>query len=237
VRRFIGLLLLAAAGCSGFAAPRPEQLRELASTNAPHAPAITRYRIHMSLDSPGLAGEFDGVVLAKHGGGAPVIRIQLFGDLGPKMIDLLARPDRVAGYFPQAKEGIDCALPAEAVPHPLIFMGASLVEHFSEWPSSRVLGLREGPDGFWVRLRPMIAGMETQAFRESTGRVTISRHSWMYGLSWQENWPTPDELRVSGSGVSIRVRILERSNEAPARAEMLELKLPADVRLVAGTRK
>lgn len=234
MRRLLGVLFLAAAGCSGFASPTPDQLQLLASP--PSAPVLERYRIQMSLDSRWLAGEFDGVVLAKHGGEAPAVRLQLFGDLGPKILDLLARPDRLTGYFPQGREGIDCSMPREAAPHPLIFMGASLLEQFSDRPASRVVGVREEPEGWWMRLKPVIPGMGVDAFRDRSGRVTKRRLSWMYGVGWVEEWPTPDEVRISASGVAIRVRILERSPNVVLKPGALELTLPPDVRVVQGTR-
>lgn len=234
MRRLLGVVLLSASGCSGFAAPTPEQLQILATM--PAASSAERYRIQMSLDSSWLAGEFDGVVLAKRDGETPCVRLQLFGDLGPKMLDLLAKPDRMTGYFPQAREGIDCALPRDATPHPLLFIGASLVEQASERPASRILGVREEPAGTWMRLRPAVRGMGVDAFRDRSGRVTKRRLSWMYGLSWEEEWPTPEELRISASGVSIRVRIVEKAVNVDLKPGVLELTLPADVRLTAGSR-
>jgi hypothetical protein len=191
----------------------------------------------MSLESSWLAGEYDGVVVAKSGPGGAAARIQLFGDLGPKMIDLLARPERILGYFPQTGEGVDCALPDQASPHPLLFIGASLVEHFSEWTATRILGVREEPDGCWVNLRPAVRGMTTQAFRDRSGRLTKSRLWWIYGLGWEEVWDGPDDLQVHASGLSIRVRILERAGAASVKPGLLELALPPEVRIVRGSRK
>jgi hypothetical protein len=234
VRRIAALLLLAAAGCSGFAEPTQEQ-RRLLETPSPISGSNDRYRIQMSVDSRWLAGEFDGVVLAMRGTDSPSVRLQLFGDLGPKMLDLMAQSGRIRGYFPQAREGVDCVLPRDATPHPLLFMGASLVEQFSG-PRSRIVGVREEPDGHWMRLRPLIPGLHVDAFRDRTGRVTKRRLSWMYGLSWEEEWPTPEELRVSASGVSIRVRILEKTTGVTVSAEARELVLPSDVHVSTGSR-
>jgi hypothetical protein len=237
VRRLFGPLLLASIGCSGFARPTPDQLQELFPPTSAPEPVLERLRIHMSLDSAWLAGEFDGVVVAMRAPEGPVARVQLFGDLGPKMLDLLARPERIVGYFPQASEGIDCALPDEAAPHLLLFMGASLLERFSRWTPARVLGVRGEADGSWVKLRPTVRGTEVQAFCDRSGRPTKRRIGWMYGLSWLEEWSGPDDLRLSAPKLSLRVRILERSADAAIRPGTLELSLPPGVRLTQGSRK
>jgi len=52
----------------------------------------------MSVDSRWLAGEFDGVVLA-HEGASPIARAQLFGDLGPKIFDLVRPPGAHRGIL------------------------------------------------------------------------------------------------------------------------------------------
>ena len=191
----------------------------------------------MSLDSAWLAGEFDGVVVAMRGPEGPLVRVQLFGDLGPKMLDLLARPGRVVGFFPQTSEGIDCALPEEAAPHLLLFMGASLLERFSCWTPARILGVREGTEGWEVELRPAVRGTEVHTFHDRTGRPLKRRIWWMYGLSWDETWAGPDELRIAATKLSLRVRILERTTDATIKPGTLELTLPSDVRLTQGSRK
>jgi hypothetical protein len=237
LRPFLGLLLLAALGCSAFDRPTPEQRERLAPATSPPTPVLERLRIHMSLDSASLAGEFDGVVVARRGPEGPVVRVQLFGDLGPKMLDLLARPDRIVGFFPQAFEGVDCALPGEAAPHLLLFMGASLLERFSARTPGRILGVREEPEGFCVNLQPAIRGTEVHTFHDRSGRPVKERIYWMYGLHWDEEWPGPDELAISAPRISIRVRILERRAEASLKPGTLDLTLPPEVRITQGSRK
>lgn len=237
MRLLLGLVLLAATGCTGFTPPTPNQLLFLSSQDPEPSSVVDRFRVQLSLDSPKLAGEFDGVVLARHGGIPPVVRLQLFGDLGPKMLDLLATPTRIVGYFPQAREGIDCELPDEASPHFLTFLGGTLVEHFAERPGSRVVGVRTDPDGLWLRLRPVIPGLTVDALREPSGRISKRRFSWMYGVSWHEEWPSPEEMRLSASGLTLRVKILERTSGIVPKKGALELTLPEDVRVVEGRRR
>jgi len=230
----LGVLLLSA-GCSGFAAPTSELLRQIPFP--PSTPPDTmRYRVHMSLDSRWLAGEFDGVVLA-HEGAAPLARAQLFGDLGPKVFDLAARPDRILGYFPQTREGVDCALPGEASPHPLLFLGVSLLEVFADVREERVLGIREDDRGWWLDLKPVVPGLRSEALVGKDGRTIERRFRWMYGVGWDLRWERPDACTVTASGLHIGVRILavERMETRPA--HVYDLTIPDDIRIVEGSRK
>jgi len=237
VRRLLPLLLfLSAAGCFGFDAPTDRRLRGIPLDPDEPGPEAARCRFRMSVDSPMLAGEFEGVVVARRSRTDPVLRAQLFGDVGPKFAEILARPDRIAGYFPQTREGIDCSLPREASPHLLLFVGASLAEEFlTRVDRTRVTGVREEGEETWLRLRPSIPGTECHVSRNGTAKKR--RFSWMTGVHWMEEWPTPDEARITAPNVSIRVRILERTHPSAETLATLDLKLPEDVRIVAGSRK
>lgn len=238
MRRLARLLLLSAAGCSGFAAPTPALLDELGiAAAAPATGAAIRCRIRMSIDSPWLAGEFEGIVAALKEGTSAVVRAQLFGDVGPKMVDLLARRDRIIGFFPQAREGVDCALPDEEALHPLVLMGATLVEDFSELVRERVDGLRPEDGGTWLRLRPAVLGPSVRTFLTRDRACTRRQFRWMYGLGWEEEWTTPDECRITAANLRIRVTILERQRSATLPSSIFELALPADVRIAKGSRK
>jgi hypothetical protein len=231
----LALFLLGSAGCSGFSAPTPQILQKL-QLRPSGPPETTRHRIHLSVDSPWLAGEFDGVVLAC-GGPSPMARVQLFGDLGPKMLDLLARPDRIAGYFPPTREGVDCSLPAEAAPHPLLFFGVTLLEDFAGLREDRVLGVREDGEGWWLNLKPVVPGLHSEAHEDSNGR-TIERHfRWMYGVHWDEHWEGPDACTITAPGLVIKVLVqgVERLKTRPD--HVFDLSLPGDIRIVQGNPK
>jgi len=234
--RLLAVLLLAAGGCSGFAPPTDEDFRRLRLDPAPRHPEAVRYRIRLSVDSAWLAGEFDGVVLAREGP-SPVARMQLFGDVGPKVLDLLARPDRILGYFPQTHEGVDCRLPGEAAPHPILFLGASLLEDLADLTEDRVLGVRPDPQGWWLDLKPAVPGMRSEALRSRDGRTIERRFRWTYGVGWSERREGPDESEVRASGLSLRVRVLETSSLEKPPARAFELDVPGDVRIVEGSRK
>lgn len=232
MRRLLAAVLVVAAGCSSYDPPTSGDFERIRLAPAP-PPKVTRTRVHVSLDSRWLAGEFDGVVLAQPG----AARIQLFGDLGPKMIDLLARPDRVLGFFPQTREGVNVALPKEAVPHPLLFLGVNILEDMAAVDESRVLGVRETGDGWWLDLKPLVPGMRVEAFRTREGVITERRFRWMFGVHWDEERVEPDELSISAPGVDITVRLLSTETLTQAPAKAFELTVPDDVRVVGSARK
>jgi hypothetical protein len=191
----------------------------------------------MSVVSPWLTGEFDGVALAADRSPSPSVRVQVFGDLGPKMLDLAARPDRIVGYFPQTMEGVDCLLPGEAAPHLLLFMGVTLLEDLLPFRRSRVVGLQDEEDGVWLRLKPLVPGLTTDVFRSRAGETQKRRFSWIYGISWEELRTGVDEWRIAAPRIDIRLKIVERDHAPPARMEAMDLSLPADARLSRGSRK
>ncbi|RPH40707.1 MAG: hypothetical protein EHM91_10825 [Planctomycetota bacterium] len=239
MRRLIALVLsLSAAGCVAFDAPTDERLRGIRLDSEEPGPSAARCRFRMSVEHPSLAGEYDGVVVAHRSRTNPVLRAQLFGDLGPRFADVMARPDRIVGYFPQTREGVDCALPREASPHLLLFLGASLVEEFlTRADRSRVIGVRTEGEETWLRLRPAIPGTECHLSLDVEGKAKKRKFSWMTGVSWQEEWSTPDECRITAPNLSIRVKILERMPQPLTTLVTLDLQLPEDVRIVVGSRK
>jgi len=238
LKALAGWVLVLGAGCSGFEAPTPALLSGL-PLRRESDPRPSRIRFQMSMDSPWLAGEFEGVAVSGRGPSGPQLRAQVFGDLGPKMADLTVRADRVVGYFPQTREGIDCALPGEASPHPLLFMGASLAEELLRQESvPDVIGVREETDGAWLLLRPLVPGMEVQLFlSRGNPEARKRRYTWMWGVSWEEEWTSSSEVRISAPNLSMHVRILDRAETGPAGPSLKAPGLPEDVRIVAGSRK
>jgi len=191
----------------------------------------------MSVVSPWLTGEFDGVALLADRTPSPSARVQVFGDLGPKMLDLSSRPDRVVGYFPQSMEGVDCALPGETAPHLLLFMGVTVLEDLLPFRRARVVGLREEDHGTWLRLKPLVPGLTTDLFMSRAGEWGKRRFSWIYGIEWEETRTGPDEWRITAPRIDIRLKVVERDHSPPAKPDILDLTLPSDVRLSRGSRK
>jgi hypothetical protein len=236
VRRLAAILLLLASACSGFDRPTASQLEQLRLPEGRTSP-FARRKFRMSVDSPWLAGEFDGVAQARLLTGPPAVRVQVFGDLGPKMMDLLARTDRIAGYFPQPREGVDCALPSEAAPHLILFMGATLLEDFLPLRLDRVEGIREEEEGAWLRLSPVVPGLGTDVFLSKSGEIRKRRFRWMYGIRWEETLVAAEDWRITAPDIDIRLKVVGRDQEPLANPGVFEMTLPGDVRLSLGSRK
>ncbi len=226
MRPALALALLAAAGCPGFETPGPpETSRLLLSMPPPGAPFI-RLKVRMTIDSPALAGVFDGVIVLRTGT-RPAVRAQFFPDLGGKVIDLLARPDRITGYFPLQKEGIDLALPEEARLHPLSMIGVTLLEHAAALQAGRVTGVRGGDEGPWYRIAGAAPGVELTL--QLRGEFTVRQFAWKHGVQWCET-SSSTGATVAAPGLSVRLDILERQHPDPLPESLFELALPAEVR-------
>jgi hypothetical protein len=224
VRSALALALLA--GCRGFETPTPEDLSRLLGSLPPEESSFVRLKVRMKIDSPSLAGEFEGVVVARTRP-RPAVRAQFFPDLGGKALDLVATADRITGYFPFQNEGIDLSLPGEARLHPLTLIGVTLLEHAAELVADRVTGVREEEDGRWYRVAGAAPGV-TVLFQRR-GERTLRRFTWRYGVGWTET-STASGAAVEAPGLSIRVDVLSREHPAGVPERIFELALPPEVR-------
>jgi hypothetical protein len=229
------LLLALASGCSSWRSPTDFERRDAARAH-PGIDRPMRLQVRLDVESPWLSGQFAGVVLARPG---PEVRAQFFPDIGGKAIDLLATPRRIAGYFPMSREGIDCRLPEEARPHPLLFMGLHLLERVAPLAPERVTGWKrvEGdlaaPEE--ARATSIVAGASLELVFErlllSIPRLVVHerRFRWMYGIGWTER-REGSALVAEASRVRIRVEVLEREPLESVPASHFELALPPDVK-------
>src|SRR5690606_25607123 len=64
----------------------------------PLGPGVAeRFVLEVEIDSPGLTGTFDGVLVTRPD--PPAVRFQLLPDLGAPILDVCATPERVAGVM------------------------------------------------------------------------------------------------------------------------------------------
>lgn len=235
VRGLLPALLAVVAGCSGFLEPTPEMLALLQLPPVPPAGAL-RVRVRMDVDTPWLAGAFEGVVLARRGP-SPRVRAQFFPDLGPKAVDLAAAPGRIAGYFPVQHEGVDCTLPAESTVHPITLIGATLLEQFSELTPGRIDGMKADGGSWLLQVPSLIPGCDTVlTYLPGTG-VTRRQFSWHYGVGWDQVYLSDRECLISAPSVRVKISVLEEKDAGTLAPSLFELEIPADVRLRAGSRK
>ena len=231
MRRLLAAALLATAGCAG---PNVSQDLRLPPPEA-GAPVTARVRFSIDIESPWMSGRFDGMALARFDA-SPAVRVQLFPDMGPKAVDLSARPDRIVGYFPFQKQGVDCSLPTEAAPHFLLFMGATLLERYVPIRARLKEASRQG-EGWQVELHPVVEGTEVSAFLGPDVKVYRRSYGWVRGVDWEERRLGDSETLIRASRIEMRVRILEEKQGIVLPPDAFDLALPADVRVVLGSRK
>lgn len=186
------LSLLAA--CASFGPPRAETLATLRPM--PLA-AMLPGRFELDLTSPGLTGTFDAVC----GVSTNECRLQLFPDIGGKVLDLALREAGVVADFPGSRYEANAPLD-RAEPHLALAFAAMLAELLAPVPAERVLGERTGAgDVTEVELRPALGsgtvvatlgeGGQVSSYRIRLGLVQVVLH---------------DDGRFDGDGFSGRFR-------------------------------
>jgi hypothetical protein len=235
VRRWGAVLGFLAAGCSGFAEPDPDTLKSL-RLPGPASVAAQRITFTADLDSPKLAGRFSGVAIGESGP-RPQARVQLLPDLGPKAVDLLARPDRILGWLPQQKEGVDCALPGEAGLHLITLMGITVLEQLAPLEATRIAGVRRDGEAWLLDVPSVVPGCRTTVrYRPGSG-VERRDFRWIWGVSWSQEFAGDRESVVRGGSLTVRILVVERTPIAATEARRFRLELPEDVAVVKGSRK
>ena len=117
---WLGALFLA--GCNSFG-PLPSGFALPELDTAPWSASGT-----VTIESPWLSGQFRAAI-AVVPGPEPRVRLQLFPELGGKVLDLTATAAGVAGSFPHTGEEYIADFGAGVRPyHPLLFMGLTLTE-------------------------------------------------------------------------------------------------------------
>jgi hypothetical protein len=154
--------------CAGFAPPRAETLAALQPM--PLAKVLPG-RFEVELASPSLTGTFDAVC----GVAANECRLQLFPDVGGKVLDLTLRAASVVAEFPGSRYEANAPLDA-AEPHLAIVFAAILGELLAPVSAERVLGERRAADGATeIGLRPALGSGSVVATLAPDGRVSAYR--------------------------------------------------------------
>lgn len=170
---FLVAAALAAGGCRSFAAPRAETLARLRPM--PIGGELPP-RFEFDLASPSLTGTFDAVfVVAEQG-----LRLQLFPDIGGKVLDLQVQDSAVVADMPghhyEARPPLDAA-----APHLALVLASVFAELLAPVAPHRVLGERAGPEGrVEVLLRPALGSGRVVATVGPDG--TVERYE--FALGW-----------------------------------------------------
>ncbi len=205
-----------------------EELDQLVSRSADSIES--RRAGEVTLESDHLSGVFQ-VALAVRSGPEPRLRMQLFPDLGGKLLDLAASTERIVGYFPQVRNGVSVgALDEEKAPrHILVFMGLTLLEASCPVTTDRVLSLRDSDEGLELVLQSSWPGLSVRAFLDGSGKVIERRYSFR-GARWKDRTLDHETLLVEGSGFSLTARLDPvEVEEEPLPDSLFVLKLPEGI--------
>jgi len=149
-------LLLLLTGCRSWGPPSKATLATIAGLPAaPSRPSRARVRVTMESDT--LRGTFGALMVIDPQG--PKVRLQIFPDIGPKLLDLVATPRRFAGHIGD-RDRIDTS-PDDAPRHLLVFMAFTLLEMAAPLTADRIEEARDAPGT--LRIRPVAGPLEIQA--------------------------------------------------------------------------
>jgi len=173
-RTFVLLPVLALAGCHSFAAPRTATLARLQPM--PIAlPLPARFEVEIT--SPHLTGTFDAVLAVEPRG----LQLQLFPDIGGKVLDLQLRDGAVIADLPghhyEASAPLD-----RAPPHLALVLATLLAELSAPVATGRVLGERTVAGRTEVALQPGLGSGEVVARLGPDGAI----EQYEFTLGWLE---------------------------------------------------
>jgi hypothetical protein len=205
----------------GCALPEPPPDPPLRADELPPAE-----RIHavVEIDSPGLTGTFDAILVRTFD---PILaaRLQLFGSPGGKVLDLSVTEEALAGYLPQAGVALAAPTPYHDAPPPHLFtfLAASILERDEQVDRERIVAWRSYVDGWEVELVPSVAGCRVWTWIDEDGLPRERRYrahtaEWKERLGEDRAFTAPD----------FDLRVLEARTEAiePPPLELYRLVVP-----------
>lgn len=159
-----GLAALALAGCQGFA---PPDAATAAAVRPMPLAALVPGRCELELQSPGLSGTFDAVI-ARDGDD---VRLQLFPDVGGKVLDLTVGADGVTADFAGQPYRARAPL-ADAPPHLALALAAVVGELASPVAPDRIAGVRRRAGATEAQLQGGCVGLPVVAQLAPDGAIT-----------------------------------------------------------------
>ena len=147
------------------------------------------------LESPYLSGTYS-IALIRRRGDDPAVRLQLYPELGGRVLDLSATASSFAGLIPPADVAVAWESGAGKQPrHFFTCLAASLMEEGRALSSERALGAAPGPEKTWrVQLTPAFEGLEVVARFDPYGVIDRMEYS-LRGVEWIEEPRRADRER------------------------------------------
>lgn len=188
------LLGIVLSSCQGFS---PATARTLATVRAMSlAEHVPTEQFSVEIESSRLTGVFDAVCLVE----SARLRLQLFPDVGGKVLDLTLNETSLRAETP-AGDYVAVAPLDQAEPHLALVLAGMLAELLAPVDGSRVLGQRGGGDvPLEVRLHPALGSGQVEALLGANGQIQRYRIT----LGWLE-FDLRDDGTFSGPGFSGRL--------------------------------
>jgi len=207
---------LALVGAACRASLSPAELERLQFAPA----AAERLHLEVVIESEGLAGVFDALVVVRPA--PPAVRMQLLPELAPPIFDLVATP-----------AAIEVLLPGEVEPRtwhggagdpplapPLLF-GITLLEQLAVPPGGRIVGGHPGAP-LTLDLSGAFPGTRIEAAEVADGRV-VGRTFRLGYVRWQDRIGAHGGT-VTAPGFSLRARVLHREAADDLGADLFQLR-------------
>jgi hypothetical protein len=179
---------------------------------AAREPTGERHIARSRIESDAFTGSFKTVLIAAPG---PRVRLQLIPELGPKLLDLVATPERLRVRW-GALQDEDGAGPERLAR----MVGISLLENAQPLAFERILAARELEDGDLVELAPVVPGVGVRARLDARGQLVT--RSYRDGVvRWQETLGAPHVF--AGQGFLWHIEAAEQTPIPMPPASLFEL--------------
>ncbi|MFT5289871.1 MAG: hypothetical protein ACI82F_001942 [Planctomycetota bacterium] len=208
----LGLMPLAAclSGYNSFSPTNspPTFLLSWLDANGPaESHAFERTQGRVRIESPYLSGTFTSALIRRRGVD-PAVRLQLYPELGGRVLDLTATPYGFEGIIPPADIDVSWSLSDGKPPrHFFSFLAASLMEESANLSAERAIGAAPGPEHSWlVALTPNFEGLKVVATLDAHG-ILKGKEYTLRNVSWTQD----TQGQRSIVGVDFRMTILEEA--------------------------
>ncbi|MEQ8766241.1 MAG: hypothetical protein RL885_20170 [Planctomycetota bacterium] len=225
LRVFAIVIAVSACGCRATVL-LPSEVAAAWQRSCPEAVAwrqIGRVR----LDSEAISGSFRGACVLRHLP-TPAVRLQLFPEVGGKVLDLAADETGFAGYFPQAARGVSHVWDEGPAPrHVLTFMAITLLERARGSDPERALAVWPEGTGWTVELQPLHVEAQVTLDVNARGEV-LAKHFELRGARWTET-VSEGGTRIEGKGFVLELEIESTSPAEDLPDALFHLELPPGV--------
>ncbi len=182
-----------------------------------------RIEAQVTVRSERLTGDFRCLMVADPGV-TPRVRLQLYPDLGGKILDLVATDAQLIGFLADDSTRLQVAAGTAAPRHFLTFLALTLLERHRSITAESFIDRRDGSRGRWYRLQTGWPDHELQQL--VTIDYTQRLHRYRY-VSWTE----VEELdtgvtRITANGLELSITLESSEADDQLPDALFELALP-----------